>query len=261
MCYCDHGRWGGLSEFPRTHASRPATDRHRRPKVTMTDEARRRSIELLPQDTTINSHRRVAGLFLLLFAWPLNRVLRMTHLDRPWSEKPRPFAAGHAAVPRHARDQYETGVDQVRDRRMQPQLSTHHLLSDQLQLRWPLHHRSQGQQKVRPTRSAVRASIKSCATYSVIALSCSAPLWPSSTRNWVTVRIQPVSGTPVPRLPSVISTNCASASSSFFLICRAWAACTKAGARSAIPSGCLRGRVPWPGLRATGHLAVRNRRP
>jgi hypothetical protein len=41
-------------------------------------EARWRGIELLLHDTTINSHSRVAGLFLLLFAWPLNKVLRMT---------------------------------------------------------------------------------------------------------------------------------------------------------------------------------------
>jgi hypothetical protein len=48
------------------------------PQVTMSDEARWRGIELLLHDTTINSHSRVAGLFLLLFAWPLNKVLRMT---------------------------------------------------------------------------------------------------------------------------------------------------------------------------------------
>jgi hypothetical protein len=49
------------------------------PQVTMSDEARWRGIELLLHDTTINSHTRVAGLFLLLFAWPLNKVLLMTH--------------------------------------------------------------------------------------------------------------------------------------------------------------------------------------
>lgn len=40
------------------------------PQVTMSDEARWRGIELLLHDTSINSHSRVAGLFLLLFAWP-----------------------------------------------------------------------------------------------------------------------------------------------------------------------------------------------
>jgi hypothetical protein len=45
----------------------------------MTYEARWRSIELMLHDTTINSHSRVAGLFLLLFAWPLSGVLRTTH--------------------------------------------------------------------------------------------------------------------------------------------------------------------------------------
>lgn len=49
------------------------------PQVTMSDEARWRGVELLLHDTTINSHSRVAGLFLLLFAWPLNRILRLTH--------------------------------------------------------------------------------------------------------------------------------------------------------------------------------------
>lgn len=48
------------------------------PQVTMSDEARWRGIEVLLHDTTINSHSRVAGLFLLLFAWPLNKILRMT---------------------------------------------------------------------------------------------------------------------------------------------------------------------------------------
>jgi hypothetical protein len=42
----------------------------------MSDEACWRSIELLLHDITINSHSRVAGLFLLLFAWPLNRSCR-----------------------------------------------------------------------------------------------------------------------------------------------------------------------------------------
>jgi len=49
------------------------------PQVTMSDEARWRSVELLLHDTTINSHTRIAGLFMLLFAWPLNRILRLTH--------------------------------------------------------------------------------------------------------------------------------------------------------------------------------------
>ena len=45
----------------------------------MSDEARWRGVELLLHDTTINPHSRIAGLFLLLFAWPLNRILRLTH--------------------------------------------------------------------------------------------------------------------------------------------------------------------------------------
>lgn len=49
------------------------------PQVTMSDEARWRGVELLLHDTSINSHSRIAGLFLLLFAWPLNRILRLTH--------------------------------------------------------------------------------------------------------------------------------------------------------------------------------------
>lgn len=49
------------------------------PQVTMSEEARWRGVELLLHETTINSHTRVAGLFLLLFAWPLNRILRLTH--------------------------------------------------------------------------------------------------------------------------------------------------------------------------------------
>ena len=52
---------------------------HGLPQVTMSDQARWAGIELLLHETTINSHSRVAGLFLLLFAWPLNKVLRMTH--------------------------------------------------------------------------------------------------------------------------------------------------------------------------------------
>jgi hypothetical protein len=49
------------------------------PQVTMSEEARWRGVELLLHDTTINSHTRIAGLFMLLFAWPLNRILRLTH--------------------------------------------------------------------------------------------------------------------------------------------------------------------------------------
>src|SRR4051794_30717786 len=48
------------------------------PQVTMTDETRWRGVELLLHDITINSHSRIAGLFLLLFAQPLNKILRMT---------------------------------------------------------------------------------------------------------------------------------------------------------------------------------------
>ena len=49
------------------------------PQVTMSDEARWRGVELLLHDTTINPHSRIAGLLLLLFAWPLNRIVRLTH--------------------------------------------------------------------------------------------------------------------------------------------------------------------------------------
>lgn len=49
------------------------------PQVTMSDQARWRGVELLLHDATINSHSRLAGLLLLLFAWPLNRILRLTH--------------------------------------------------------------------------------------------------------------------------------------------------------------------------------------
>lgn len=48
------------------------------PEVTMSEEARWRGVELLLHDTTINSYSRVAGLFLLLYAQPLNKILRMT---------------------------------------------------------------------------------------------------------------------------------------------------------------------------------------
>lgn len=48
------------------------------PEITMTDEARWRSVELLLHDTSINRYSRVAGLFVLLFAQPLNKIMRMT---------------------------------------------------------------------------------------------------------------------------------------------------------------------------------------
>jgi hypothetical protein len=69
--------WLGTSRTNTRIALSP--DRKPAPQVTMTDEARWRGIELLLHDTTINSHSRVAGLFLLLFAWPLNKLVRMTH--------------------------------------------------------------------------------------------------------------------------------------------------------------------------------------
>jgi hypothetical protein len=49
------------------------------PQVTMADHDRWRGVELLLHDTTINTHSRVAGLFMLLFAQPLNQILKMTH--------------------------------------------------------------------------------------------------------------------------------------------------------------------------------------
>jgi hypothetical protein len=49
------------------------------PQVTMSDQARWCGVELLLHDDTINTHSRVAGLFMLLFAQPLNQILKMTH--------------------------------------------------------------------------------------------------------------------------------------------------------------------------------------
>jgi hypothetical protein len=49
------------------------------PQVTMADQARWRGVELLLHDDTISTHSRVAGLFMLLFAQPLNQILKMTH--------------------------------------------------------------------------------------------------------------------------------------------------------------------------------------
>lgn len=52
--------------------------RQQLPEVTMTDRARWASVELLLHDATIASQSRVAGLFLLLFAQPLNKITQMT---------------------------------------------------------------------------------------------------------------------------------------------------------------------------------------
>jgi hypothetical protein len=49
------------------------------PQVTMADHDRWRGVELLLHNNTINTHSRIAGLFLLLFAQPLNQILKMTH--------------------------------------------------------------------------------------------------------------------------------------------------------------------------------------
>lgn len=49
------------------------------PEVTMSDDARWHGVERLLHDTSIASQSRVAGLFLLLFAQPLNKILQMTH--------------------------------------------------------------------------------------------------------------------------------------------------------------------------------------
>lgn len=68
--------WLGAS---RTNTTIKVTHRPTQlPEVTMTDEARWRRVELLLHDNTINSYSRVAGLFLLLFAQPLNKIMRMT---------------------------------------------------------------------------------------------------------------------------------------------------------------------------------------
>lgn len=55
------------------------------PIVTMSDDARWDSVDRLLHDDTINHYSRVAGLFMLLFSWPLNEILRMTHdqIDEP----------------------------------------------------------------------------------------------------------------------------------------------------------------------------------
>lgn len=85
--YLSHrrGALGSLLTFlvwlttSRTNTALSITHRPQQlPEVTMTDEARWRGVELLLNETTINSHSRVAGLFLLLFAQPLNKILRMT---------------------------------------------------------------------------------------------------------------------------------------------------------------------------------------
>ena len=49
------------------------------PAVTMSDDHRWDSVDRLLHDHTINHYSRVAGLFMLLFSWPLNEILRMTH--------------------------------------------------------------------------------------------------------------------------------------------------------------------------------------
>jgi hypothetical protein len=79
------GRWTGMSFITWLGDSRinstislPAAP-HTQPQVTMPDQARWRGVELLLHDDTINTHSRVAGLFMLLFAQPLNQILKMTH--------------------------------------------------------------------------------------------------------------------------------------------------------------------------------------
>lgn len=49
------------------------------PAVTMSDDHRWDSVDRLLHDHTINHYSRVAGLLMLLFSWPLNEILRMTH--------------------------------------------------------------------------------------------------------------------------------------------------------------------------------------
>jgi hypothetical protein len=78
------GRWTGTSFITwlgdsgiNSNISLPAAP-HTQPQVTMPDQARWRGVELLLHDT-INTRSRVAGLFLLLFAQPLNQILKMTH--------------------------------------------------------------------------------------------------------------------------------------------------------------------------------------
>jgi hypothetical protein len=43
------------------------------------ERLRWRGVELLLHDNTINTHSCGAGLFMLLFAQPLNQILKMTH--------------------------------------------------------------------------------------------------------------------------------------------------------------------------------------
>jgi len=52
----------------------PHTDKAE-PALTMSDQARWEAVELLLNDDTISHHSRVAGLFMLLFSWPLNEIL------------------------------------------------------------------------------------------------------------------------------------------------------------------------------------------
>lgn len=67
------------------HASKTNTtlsvvhQRQQLPEVTMSDDARWHGVELLLHNTTLTSQSRVSGLFMLLFAQPLNKILRMTH--------------------------------------------------------------------------------------------------------------------------------------------------------------------------------------
>lgn len=49
------------------------------PAVTMSDDHRWDSVDRLLHDHTINHYSRVAGLFMLLFSWPLNEILRIRH--------------------------------------------------------------------------------------------------------------------------------------------------------------------------------------
>ncbi|MBK9697048.1 MAG: hypothetical protein IPO80_06510 [Propionibacteriaceae bacterium] len=49
------------------------------PAVTMSDDHRWDSVDRLLHDHAINHYSRVAGLLMLLFSWPLNEILRMTH--------------------------------------------------------------------------------------------------------------------------------------------------------------------------------------
>jgi len=49
------------------------------PAISMSDDHRWNSVDRLLHDHNINHYSRVAGLFMLLFSWPLNEILRMTH--------------------------------------------------------------------------------------------------------------------------------------------------------------------------------------